>query len=422
MTANPRSAITGVAVLGPLGGDLESFFAKLLSGASGLEYRIDPEDETRQAVGRVDDSLLAISHLPSRTRRHADRSTLLGMSVVTDLLSQRTGDLGAISTESLFGLPPERVGVIWGSSSGTPGMYQKAMRAFEGKGREGLKRESPFSAVYASPSATPAMIAQLIGATGLTLTVNTECASSTTAIITGSMMVEAGVVDLVICGGSDATIDSFSLAQVSILGAAASDKFEHARECSRPFDSGRGGFVPAEGACAFIIESPERAALRTAGPVARIYGYGMSTNRGHLTNPDQDAAGLRSALQLAMTSAGATPEDICLYSAHGTGTPQNDPLELEALTAVLGMDRVSSVPVQAIKSNIGHTLAAAGGIEVAVVVESLRVGETPPILNCEDPIPTSACLVRGQPQALEGGLALSSSSGFGGSNAALVLG
>lgn len=422
MSADPRGVITGADVLGPLGDDLESFFGSLLRKESGLQYRIDPESGTRQAVGRVEDALLATSRFPVRTRRHSDRSAMLGMTTVMNLLDHRSPDHGPLSTESLFGLPPERVGVIWGSSSGTPGAYQKAMLAFGKGGREGLKRGSPFSAVYASPASTAAMISQFVGAAGPNLTINTECASSTSSIIVGCMMVEAGVLDLVICGGSDATIDSFSLAQVSVLGASASDDFDDARECSRPFDRRRGGFVPAEGACSFIVESPERATLRGAEPLAGIYGYGMSTNRGHLTNPDEDAAGLRSALELAMRSADALPEQICLYSAHGTGTPQNDPVELSALTEVLGEARVSSVPVQAVKSNIGHTLAAAGGIEVAMAMESLRLGISPPILNCDDPIDTRALLVQGEPAVLETGWALSCSSGFGGSNAALILG
>lgn len=422
MTASPRAVITGSAILGPLGDSLESFFRKLLRAESGIKYRTDPRNGTRQPVGLVDDALLGTSLLPLRMRRHSDRSTILAMTAVMNLLKQLAPNQAPLSTEYLFGLPSERVGVIWGSSSGTPSTYQKALLAFEREGREGLKRASPFSAVYASPAATTAVIAQFVGAGGANLTINTECASSTSAVITGCMLIEAGIVDLVICGGSDATIDSFSLAQVSVLGATASNDFDNAWECSRPFDTQRSGFVPAEGACAFIIESPERAALRGAAPIARIYGYGMSTNREHLTNPDEDAAGLRLALHLAMNSADVVPEQISLYSAHGTGTQQNDPVELEALTMVLGKKRVSSVPVQAVKSNIGHTLAAAGGIEIAVAIESLRLGITPPILNCEDPIATQACLVRGQPKVVEPGLALCCSSGFGGSNAALVLG
>ncbi|MCB4208871.1 beta-ketoacyl-[acyl-carrier-protein] synthase family protein [Arthrobacter sp. UM1] len=422
MRTDPRSVVTATAVLTPLGDSVTGLFDSLVAGESGLSWHEGDETGVRTAVGVVDDSLIASGDFPSRLRRHADRSALLALSAVSRLLRTMGISQAALESREPFGLPGERVGVVWGSSSGTPGATQKAFSAFASGGRQSLKRIAPLSGVYGSPSATSAVIAELIGARGPNIIVNTECASGTTATALASMLIESGTADLVVCGGSDATLDAFSIAQVDLLGATHSAEHELPSQCSRPFDGDRNGFVPAEGASALVVESADSAASAGRQSLASVLGYGMSTNSGHLTQPDQDGAGLRACLAAAMSAADASAEDIALYSAHGTGTPQNDPLELSALESVLGSARFRLTPVQAVKANIGHTLAAAGAVEIALAIESLHRRLTPPILNCSSPIRTDARLIRNAPAALEAGAALSCSSGFGGSNAAVILG
>ena len=422
MQTDPRSVITGTAVLTPLGNSVPKLFEALIAKDSGLTWFDCGEEEDRSAVGAVADSLIEVNGFPPRVRRHADRSALLALTVVSQLLHDIGITQATESNQETFGVAGTRVGVVWGSSSGTPSVTQKAFSAFNNGGKQTLKRKSPLSGVYSSPSATSAMIAEIIGARGPNITINTECASSTTAVALASMIVESGMADIVICGGSDSTLDAFSLAQVNLLGATHSTKHKFPSQCSRPFDLDRSGFVAAEGASAVIIESKASAKASGRQILAGLFGYGMSTNSGHLTQPDQDGAGLRASLVASLSMAEAEVTDIALYSAHGTGTIQNDPLELAVLESVLGKTQFRATPIQAVKANIGHTLAAAGTVEIAVAIESLRRCLTPPIANCESPINADALLVRGSPRSLKNGVALSCSSGFGGSNAAVVLG
>lgn len=422
MALPERSVITGTSVLSPLGDKIDDVFEALLHRESGLSYMDSNAGESMQAIGAVDDALIRSDAMPSRLRRHSDRSTHLAVTSFMSLVEMLNIEVASDLNPEPFGSPQVRVAVVWGSSSGTPSTIQKAYGAYSNGDTANLKRRAPLSAVYGSPSATTAVLADLAGARGPSMTINTECASSTTAVGLASMLVETGMADIVLCGGSDATLDAFSLAQVRLLGATHSRAFESAAYCSRPFDQERCGFVPAEGATAMLIESRTHAEKCGRTPIASIYGYGMTTNGGHLTQPDQDAAGVRVALQTTMDMARANPEDVVLYSAHGTGTLQNDPLELEALKSVLGAGRFGRAPIQAIKGNMGHTLAAAGGIEIAIALESLRRGMTPPIANCENPIDKHAGLVTGEGCEVDSGLALSCSSGFGGSNAAVLVG
>ena len=249
-----------------------------------------------------------------------------------------------------------------------------------------------------------------MGAAGAGFEVNAACASSTVGIALAAQKIAGGEYGCaLVCGGD--VVTHFVLSGFSVLKALTPTR-------CRPFDIARDGMCIGDGAVAVLLADARDRAPLPPGTAGEISGWGISNDANHITGPSADGAGLVRAIEAALGMAGVRPDEVQAYCAHGTGTGFNDSMELKAIEAVFGERRF---PVFSIKGAIGHTLGAAGGIDAAICAHTLACRLVPPTVGLENPEPKAAGRVSNQAQAFEGRNILTSNSGFGGVNAALVI-
>jgi 3-oxoacyl-[acyl-carrier-protein] synthase II len=278
---------------------------------------------------------------------------------------------------------------------------------------------SPFFIPSAIVNLASGHISIRYGARGPNSATATACSASAHAIGDSFKIIERGAAEMMICGGTEATITPMGVGGFSSM-KALSTRNDDPSHASRPFDAQRDGFVVGEGAGILILESLEHAQKRDAPILAEIVGYGMSGDAYHITQPAGNGDGAFRVMRAALKDAKLTPEDIGYVNAHGTSTPLGDCLETIALKRVFG-ERAKQVPVSSTKSMTGHLLGGAGGLEAGISVLALRDQILPPTINQETPDP--ACdldYVPNKARKTSFEYALSNSFGFGGTNAALI--
>jgi 3-oxoacyl-[acyl-carrier-protein] synthase II len=283
----------------------------------------------------------------------------------------------------------------------------------------GPGRISPFFIPSAIVNLASGHISIRYGARGPNSATATACSASAHAIGDSFKIIERGAAEMMICGGTEATITPMGIGGFASM-KALSTRNDDPSHASRPFDAQRDGFVVGEGAGILILESLEHAQKRDAQILAEIVGYGMSGDAYHITQPAENGDGAFRVMKAAMKDAKLSPEDIGYVNAHGTSTPLGDCLETIALKRVFG-DRAKQVPVSSTKSMTGHLLGGAGGLEAGICVLALRDQILPPTINQETPDP--ACdldYVPNKARKASVEYALSNSFGFGGTNAALI--
>ena len=283
----------------------------------------------------------------------------------------------------------------------------------------GPGRISPFFIPSAIVNLASGHISIRYGAKGPNSATATACSASAHAIGDSFKIIERGAADMMICGGTEATVTPMGIGGFAAM-KALSTRNEDPAHASRPFDSGRDGFVVGEGAGILILESLEHAQKRNAPILAEIVGYGMSGDAYHITQPASDGDGAYRVMRAAIKDAKLVPEDIGYVNAHGTSTPLGDVIETRALKRVFG-ENAKNVPVSSTKSMTGHLLGGAGGLEAGISVLALRDQILPPTINLETPDPE--CDLDYVPNVARKAsveYALSNSFGFGGTNAALI--
>jgi 3-oxoacyl-[acyl-carrier-protein] synthase II len=283
----------------------------------------------------------------------------------------------------------------------------------------GPGRISPFFIPSAIVNLASGHISIRYGAKGPNSATATACSASAHAIGDSFKIIERGAAEMMICGGTEATITPMGVGGFASM-KALSTRNDDPSHASRPFDAQRDGFVVGEGAGILILESLEHAQKRNAPILAEIVGYGMSGDAYHITQPAENGDGAFRVMRAAMKDAKLTPEDIGYVNAHGTSTPLGDVIETRALKRVFG-DRAKDVPISSTKSMTGHLLGGAGGLEAGISVLSLRDQVIPPTINLETPDPE--CDLDYVPNVARKATldyALSNSFGFGGTNAALI--
>ena len=370
----------------PFGADLDAFWSGLVTGSDGISaIERFPVDDLR--VGRGGE-IKKLRPLPG-ARRVGCRASQLLLAAAEDLLAR-----SAVSAE------PERIAVVLGTALGGVEELERAL-APGGRPRHAV------DALYDSPAHA---LARRLGARGPVMTVGAACAAGATAIGTGADLLRADVVDVVIAGGYDA------LCRFVMRGFDALRSLT--RERVRPFDKRRSGLLLGE-AAALVLMTREGA---TPGPrLGRLLGHASASDGSHIAAPDANGRGLELAARTALDEAGVTAADVDFVSAHGTGTLVNDRIEADVLRRVLGR-RASEIPVNSIKASVGHTMGAAAALEAVMCLMAGREGVVPKTLGLEEPDP--ACEldhVIGAPRAVQPRISLSTSLGFGGCNAALVL-
>jgi len=393
----------------PLGESVAAFWDGLVAGKSGVgPMRLaDPTDYPCQVSGEVSD-FDPEHYIEKREARRMSRFSQLAVAATQEAFRDAGITEGAVNGE--------RMGVVLGNGNGGFPTIEESMRTLVNRG--GM-RMSPFFFPMILPNMAAANLSRMFGAFGPSSTIVTACAASTQSIGEAVEIIKRGAADVMVTGGTEAGISQMGLAGFAVMRALTTQNDEP-MHASKPFDAGRDGFVPSEGAGILIIESLEHALRRGANILAEIQGYGASSDGHHQFQPDEDGAGAARAIRWALTDAGVSPREIDYISAHGTSTPMNDAAETAAIKRVFG-DAAYQVPISSAKSMIGHALGGAGGMEAVACVETIRTGIMHPTINYTKPDP--ACDLDYVPNVArekDVRLVLSNSFGFGGQNACLI--
>ena len=395
-------AITGAGVVTAIGQDLDGFWAGLVTGVSGIsEIEGFPAGDLR--VTRAGEVKKLRRELPAPPRGGDGRPRRAAHCRTSQFLIHAARE--ALETADLRDALPDagRIGVVVGTALGG---IDEASRALAAPGA----LRALTGSMYDGPTRN---LARWLGAGGPAVTVTTACASGATSLGLAADLLRSGQADVVLAGGADG-LCRFVQRGFNVLRSLT-------RDAVRPFDRRRSGLLLGEGAGLVVLERAETAARRGHPPLGYLLGHASTADGAHITAPDPEGRGLELAVRSALAEAGLAPDALDLVSAHGTGTPANDRVETDVLKRVLG-PRARAIPVNSIKAHLGHTMGAAATLEAIMCLLAGRHGQVPPTLNygeadpaCDlDCVPNTARTWRPR-------VSLSTSLGFGGCNAALVL-
>ncbi len=412
-SARRRVVVTGLGCVTPLGGGVEATWSALLLGTSGVAP-IETFDTTGFPVrfaGAVKEPIDA-GDLPPKEARRLDRFLVLALAAAREALA----DAGLDPLPA--GVASDRVGVAIGSGiGGLATLTENHTSLLSG----GPRRVSPFLIPMTISNMASGYVSIRHGLRGPNLCHVSACATGAHAVGESLRVIERGDADVVVAGGSEAPLVPLAVAGFAAMRALSVRNDEPAR-ASRPFDVDRDGFVMAEGAAVVVLEALDHAEERGARIRAEFRGYAATADAAHLALPLEDGAGARRCIELALADAGVSLLDVGYVNAHATSTPAGDEVEARALRTVFG-PHTDSLPVSSTKSATGHMLGAAGSAEAIFCVRALETGWLPPTINLDHPDPgCDLDHVANKPRQADVRVALSNSFGFGGTNAALVLG
>jgi 3-oxoacyl-[acyl-carrier-protein] synthase II len=397
-------------VISPLGNSTREFWDNLVAGVSGAGpiTRFDVTDfETRFACevkNFTTDGLL--------DRKEAKRmDRFVRYAVVAAFEAVRSAGLEGDAIDKT------RAGVIIGSGIGGMETFEEQHQVLIEKGP---RRVSPFFIPMMIVDMAAGQISIQLGFKGPNFATVSACASGAHAIGEALRLIRAGDADVILAGGSEATITPMALAGFG-NARALSTRNDDPQRASRPFDRERDGFVIGEGAAVLVLEREDHARRRGAEPICELAGYGASGDAYHMTAPCLDGEGAARAMKRALNDAGLAPGDISYINAHGTSTPAGDSAEVAAIKSVFG-ENARRLSVSSTKSMTGHLLGAAGGLEAAATALAVARGIIPPTINYEECDPTCDLdFVPNQARAQAVTAALSNSFGFGGHNVTLAV-
>ena len=387
-----RVAVTGLGVVAPAGIGVADYWAGLLGpGLTGGQSTEIPDwDPTPWFES-------------AKQARRADRVEQFALAAAAEAFDA-AGGVGAIGVE------PGRFGTIF--ASGVGGLHTLEEQVIV-RAEKGARRVSPFLVPMMMVNASGAAISMRYGLQGPNETICTACAAGTHAIGYAARLIEWGLVDAVATGGSECAATETALAGFGNMTALSSSGV------SMPFAEGRDGFVMGEGAAVLILEEWSHAESRGANILGEILGSASNADAHHITAPAPGGTGAIACMRLALDQAGIEPADIAQVNAHGTSTPLNDAAEADAISEVFG---AGAVPVVSTKGVTGHALGAAGALEAAASLLSIRHGLIPPTANTVAPDPAmSIDLVVGGPREWTPGPVISNNFGFGGHNGSVVI-
>lgn len=401
MADRPRVFVTGLGAVTALGLGADSLWAATRDGRSGVSEIALPRT-VNQLVKRAahlpgfDAASLLAPEVVRSTDRFAQMAIVASQEAIADAGWDRAQPLGP------------RAAVLVGSGIG--GASTSDIEHY--KFYQSRERTDPMTIPKVMPNAAASQLSMAFGARGMSLAISSACSSASQAIGLGLMLLRQGMADRALVGGSEclitpATFRAWETLRVMTL-----------REC-RPFSAGRDGMTLGEGAAMLMLETEASARARGARPIAELAGFGTTSDAGDIVRPD--AAGAARAMEAALADAGLDAADVGYVNAHGTGTILNDRAESEALRRVFGghLDRLA---VSSTKPVHGHTLGAAGALELLITVRALEHGIAPPTINwlepdrdcIPDPVPNAA-------RAVAMSAAMSNSFAFGGINASLIV-
>ena len=417
MSDRRRIWITGLGLVTPIGTGVDAFRAGLRRAESPVKRidRFDPSPFRSQVAAQVDD-FDPLAWMPPKTARQLDRFSQFGMvagRLALDDAGMRPGDAAAPD--------PDRVGIYLGSALGGIAFAEEQHERYLEKG---IRQVAPTLALAVFGGAAPANLGIALDVRGPILSTANSCASGGVALGEALGDLREGRVDAAIAGGAEIPLSPLAFGAFDIIRALSAGHDDEPERAARPFDADRDGFVMGEGAALLVLEEAESAERRGATPYAEILGYGATSDAHHMVQPRADGREAARAATIAMDDGGVDPAEIDYVNAHASSTPIGDVAEARALTIALG-ERAATVPVSGTKALYGHPLGASGAIEAAICALAIRDGWAPPTVNLIAPEPELDDLL---PALLREGRTatyrrvLSTSFGFGGLNAAVVLG
>jgi 3-oxoacyl-[acyl-carrier-protein] synthase II len=394
----------------PLGNDVETFWSNLIAGRSGVGpiTRFDATAFATRIAAEVRDFDPTL-YMDRKDAKRNDRFVQLAIGAAQQAVVSAKLDISILDAD--------RVGVIVGSGIGGIETFETQHRHLLEKGPD---RVSPFFIPMMISNMASGQVSIALGAKGPNFTTVSACTSSANALGEALRALQHDDADVVIAGGSEATVTPMAIAGFCSMKAMSTRNDEPER-ASRPFDAERDGFVMGEGAAMLVLERAEHALKRGAPILCELAGYGASGDAYHITSPSPDGDGAVRSMQRALKDAGMRPEDVQYINAHGTSTPYNDRTETIAVKRLLG-DHARHVMLSSTKSMTGHLLGAAGALEAMITTLVLTRGVVPPTINYEHPDPECDLdCVPNQARTVHVTGALSNSMGFGGHNGTLAL-
>lgn len=404
-----RVVVTGIGLLTPIGTGKNQFWDALRAGRSGVR-RVDSLVDLSGISVLIGAPVLEfdpLDYMQPRRAQRINRVTQFALAAASLAFDDANLQLSTVDRK--------RIGVVVGTGIGGLETMERNFTALSDKGP---RQVSPFFVPQLMPNAAAGQIAIEHGLQGANFVISSACASSAHAIGIASELVRAGFLDCVVSGGAESVLLRITYAGFAQIGAVSKRNDEPER-ASRPFDRDRDGFVIGEGAGILILEEYQHALARQAHIYAELIGFGMSADAEHITAPAEEGRGAAQAISVALSRADTPTEAVDYINAHGTSTILNDKTETEAIKAVFGKGAYD-VKISSTKSQIGHLLGAAGGVEVIATLLSMQNDYVPATLNYEYPDPE--CDLDYTPRAVSVPIkvALCNSFGFGGQNAALL--
>ena len=407
-----RVVVTGLGALTPIGNNKDDYWKALLAGQSGCApiTHFDTEHfKTKFACELKNFDVL--DYFDRKEARKTDKFAQYAMIASSEAIADSRLNLDKIDKF--------RVGVIWGAGIGGIDTFQTEVSGFANG--NGSPRFNPFFIPKMIADIAPANISIKHGFMGPNYTTVSACASSANAIIDALNYIRLGHCDVIVTGGSEATINESGVGGFNAMHAL-STRNESPETASRPFDATRDGFVLGEGSGALVLEEYEHARARGATIYAELVGGGLSSDAFHMTAPHPDGIGVTAVIKNCLKNADLKPTDIDAINTHGTSTPLGDVAELKAVGKVFG-SHAKKININSTKSMTGHLLGAAGAIEAIASIMSIKFGIVPPTINhttADENINSELNLTLNKAQKRDVNVAMSNTFGFGGHNACVV--
>jgi 3-oxoacyl-[acyl-carrier-protein] synthase II len=406
---NAKVVITGIGTITPLGNEIEAFWSNLVAGKSGVGpiTRFDATAYSTRIAAEVKDFDPTL-YMERKEAKRNDRFVQLAIGAARQAVAHARLDVPALDAD--------RIGVIVGSGIGGIETFETQHQILLERGPD---RVSPFFIPMMISNMASGQVSIALGAKGPNFTTVSACTSSANAIGEALRILQHDDADVVIAGGTEATVSPMAIAGFCSMKAMSTRNDEPTR-ASRPFDAERDGFVMGEGSAILVLERAEHAAKRGAPILCELAGYGATGDAYHITSPAPDGDGAVRSMRAALRDAGMEAKDVQYINAHGTSTPYNDRTETVAVKRVME-ENARNVMLASTKSMTGHLLGAAGALEAAVSVLVITRGVVPPTINYENPDPECDLdCVPNQARTVRVTGAMSNSMGFGGHNGTLL--
>jgi 3-oxoacyl-[acyl-carrier-protein] synthase II len=417
MNGRRRIWITGIGLVTPIGTGVGQFREGLRRAESLVKRidRFDPSPFRSQVAAQVDD-FDPLAWMPPKTARQLDRFSQFGM-----VAGRLALDDAGLAPGAPGAPDPDRVGIYLGSALGGIAFAEEQHERYLEKG---IRQVAPTLALAVFGGAAPANLGIALDVRGPILSTANSCASGAVGLGEALGDLREGRVDAAIAGGCEVPLSPLAFGAFDIIRALSAGHNDDPAHAARPFDAERDGFVMGEGGALLVLEEAEAADRRGATPYAELLGYGATSDAHHMVQPRADGREAARAATIALDDASVDPGEIDYVNAHASSTPIGDVAEARAITIALG-ERAANVPVSGTKAYYGHPLGASGAIEAAICALAIRDGWAPPSVNLVAPEPELDGLLPGLLREGRTGTyrrVLSTSFGFGGLNAALVLG